>query len=85
MQSIPLHLMSREILDDARAAFHPSPITPEMSRDKMMYEAGSVKVLDWIEAKLAAKSSKSEVLAPTEVEMPNSHEGFMRRAMRGSK
>lgn len=85
MQKMPLHMMQRELLDEARAAFRPTTITPDLSRDKIMFEAGAVKVLDWMENKIAQRSHKTEITAPTEEhELPDRQEGFLRRAMKGS-
>jgi len=84
MRTIPLHMQNRELLDEAKAAFRPSDITPGTPIEKIMFEAGAQKVLAWMDKRLADKSSEGVVAVPTEeAEVPDSREGAMRRLMRG--
>jgi hypothetical protein len=86
MQKMQLKMVNRELLDEARRAFNPSAITPDMSRDKIMFEAGAVKVLDWLDNRIAQTHSETTISSPQhEYDLPDSQEGFLRRAMKGSQ
>lgn len=85
MQTMKLSMVDRQLLDEARRAFRPTPVTPGLSMDQVQYDAGAIKVLDWLDTKIAQTSSKDTMSAPEPVKLPDSAEGFLRRAMRGSQ
>ena len=78
-------MINREVLDAARAAFSETPISPETHRDKIMFEAGARKVLDWIDTKIKKETSVRSVTAPDEVTRPDSQETLLRQLARKVK
>lgn len=84
MKALHLHKIDRELLDRARVAFRPTPITPGLPVERIMFDAGAAKVLDWLDAELG-KKNETVITAPTEEhQLPDSHEGFMRRLAKGT-
>lgn len=83
MQRQHLHRVDRELLDRARAAFKPTKIDPTTDLNKIMFEAGAVKLLDWLENEIVKSASKTTVRNAEDVDLGTSHEGFLRRLAKG--
>ncbi len=83
MRAQPLVHLNRELLDEAYKAFRPTPITPGMDRDRIMFDAGALKALEWLDKRLAQKSESAVMSPEEEAELPDSNEGAWRRALKG--
>ena len=85
MQTQRLHRVDRELLDRARKAFRPTTIDPKTELNKIMFEAGATKVLDWLENEINREASVTNVSGVSdETTLATSHEGFLRRMTRGT-
>lgn len=70
--------MTRELFDKLSVAFRPRPVSPDLSHDVIMYEAGAAAVLAWLENELNATTSTATVQGAGTVAPVNDHEVFTR-------
>lgn len=83
MRSQQIVRVDRTLLDEARHAFKPSPITPSNPQEKIMYEAGRLSVIEWLEARISAAESKSTLSVTNNPDLaPDGVEAAMRRALK---
>lgn len=83
MKAMELRRVDRELLDKARVAFRPTSVTPTTSIEQVMFDAGAIKVLDWLDREIA-QGGKRTVGGIDETKLPDSEEGFLRRISKGA-
>ena len=85
MQSSPINRINREAIDAAYDAFRLTKVTPGMSIDKIMFEAGAMKAIEWLDQRISQRSSVTTVTGttPEAIEAPHTQEAFLRRVTRG--
>lgn len=83
MNILKQNMAAHQLVDDAREAFRPRPATPDSTLAKLMYEAGAMAVIEWMDNKLAKQGQSSIVVPEEEADVPDSFEGSLRRMARG--
>lgn len=82
MKTEQLVRVDRDLLDRARAAFTPTRVDPSTPLTEIMYNAGALRVLEWLDGQIAAKG-RTGVGTVEPTALADSHEGFMRRLSKG--
>ena len=85
MQSTPINRINRDAIDAAYAAFRLTKATPGMTIEQVMFEAGAMKAIEWMDQRISQRSSVSTVTVTTTeaIEAPHTTEAFLRRVTKG--
>jgi hypothetical protein len=84
MQKQHLSRMSRELFDKLERAFRPRPIDPDTPHDVIMFEAGAMSVIRFIEAELSNTDTTSVVSGAAHVQPISTNELFRQAISRGN-